>query len=140
MNELLTNSRIEKLKNRLRPKYAPHHPVSGITIALAIMYDVSTHAASSTPAERLPRICSSATLAIVVSSTSMIVASITAAAISHLLTAAAPRSGGAALWEGAAAIAAQVRPVSVARLRQLVRIDFPRVPRPRVRMGFGSSH
>jgi hypothetical protein len=53
------------------------------------MYEVSTHAASSTPAERLPRMCSSATLAMVVSSTSMIVASITATAISHLLTATA---------------------------------------------------
>ncbi len=37
MSELPTKSKIEKVKKRLRPKYAPAHPVSGITMALATM-------------------------------------------------------------------------------------------------------
>src|SRR5438445_5810011 len=103
MNELTTNSNIEKMKKRLRPKHVPSHLVSGMMIALATIYEVSTHAASSTPADRLPRIWNNATFAIVVSSTSMMVASITAIATSHLLAAGTLRAVWIAVSAGAAA-------------------------------------
>src|SRR5579864_6717291 len=75
-------------------------------IAFATIYEVSTHAASSTPADRLPRIWNNATFAIVVSSTSMMVASITATATSHLLAAGTLR----AVWIAASGAAATGQP------------------------------
>src|ERR1700704_2297743 len=62
------------------------HPLSGSTMALETRYEVSTHVLSSVPAERLPAMCGSATLAMLVSSTSMNVASVTATAMIHGLT------------------------------------------------------
>src|ERR1700687_1038910 len=53
-------------------------------IPAATRYDVTTHAISSTLAEKLPCICGSETLTIEVSSTSSTVPSITASAINHL--------------------------------------------------------
>src|SRR5579863_744821 len=61
-------------------------PVSGSTMAFEIRYEVRTQVLSSTVAERLPAMCGSETLAMLVSSTSMNVANITVAAISHGLT------------------------------------------------------
>src|SRR4029077_19143621 len=58
----------------------------GRMMALATRYEVSTQVASSGVADRLPAICGSATLATLVSSTSMKVASITVRAIIHGLT------------------------------------------------------
>src|SRR5580704_3419798 len=63
-----------------------NQPPMGRTIALATRYDVSIQVASSVLAERLPAMCGSATLATLVSSTSMKVANITVMAITHGLT------------------------------------------------------
>src|ERR1035438_7075580 len=62
-------------------------PLSGSTMAFETRYDVNTQVLSSWPAERLPAIWGSATLAMLVSSTSMNVASVTVRAIIHGLTA-----------------------------------------------------
>src|SRR5271157_4397922 len=62
-------------------------PLRGRTMALETRYEVSTQVLSSCPAERLPAICGSATLAMLVSSTSMNVASVTVRAMIHGLTA-----------------------------------------------------
>src|SRR5580700_11236209 len=67
----------------------------GRMTAFATRYELSTHAASSSPAERLPAICGSATLAMLVSSTSMNVAMVTTSAIAHGLCFARQISGGA---------------------------------------------
>src|SRR4029077_12500622 len=55
----------------------------GRMMALATRYEVSTQVASSGVADRLPAICGSATLATLVSSTSIKVASITVTAMIH---------------------------------------------------------
>jgi hypothetical protein len=60
-----------------------NQPLSGSTTAFATRYAVSTQVASSTLEERLPAMCGSATLATLVSSTSMKVASITVPAITQ---------------------------------------------------------
>src|ERR1019366_3839587 len=62
-------------------------PLSGSTMAFETRYDVNTQVLSSSPAERLPAIWGSATLAMLVSSTSMNVASVTVRAIIHGFTA-----------------------------------------------------
>src|SRR5580704_149810 len=62
-------------------------PLSGSTMAFETRYDVSIHVLSSWPAERLPAICGSDTLAMLVSSTSMNVASVTVRAMIQGLTA-----------------------------------------------------
>src|SRR5579863_2830688 len=58
-------------------------PLSGRTMAFETRYEVRTQVLSSCPAERLPAMCGSATLAMEVSSTSMKVASVTVIAIIH---------------------------------------------------------
>src|SRR5215467_13227886 len=63
------------------------HPLRGSTIAFETRYDVRTQVLSSCPADKLPAICGNATLAMLVSSTSMNVASVTANAMTHGLTA-----------------------------------------------------
>src|SRR6185369_182061 len=65
----------EARKMRLMPKLPASQPVSGVMIAAATMYEVSTQLTWSCEADRLPWICGSATLAIVVSTACMIVAS-----------------------------------------------------------------
>src|SRR5271167_5154171 len=55
----------------------------GRITALATRYELSTQVLSSKPAERLPAMCGSATLAMLVSSTSMNVASVTVNAMIH---------------------------------------------------------
>ncbi len=59
----------------LMPKRPASQPVSGIVIAAATMYEVRTQAIWSWAADRLPWICGSATLAMVLSTPCMIVAS-----------------------------------------------------------------
>src|SRR5271170_2613427 len=85
-NELMVKMTTQPMNSRLRPNIIDSHPVSGSTMALEIRYDVRTQVLSSTVAERLPAMCGSETLAMLVSSTSMNVASITVAAISQGLT------------------------------------------------------
>ncbi len=51
----------------LIPNRLASHPVSGVMIAQATIYDVTTQAIWSWAQEKLPCICGSATLAIVVS-------------------------------------------------------------------------
>src|ERR1019366_3234481 len=63
-----------------------NHAPMGRMMALATRYEVSTQVASSGVADRLPAMCGSATLAPLVSSTSMKVASITVMAMTHGLT------------------------------------------------------
>src|SRR5262249_32960772 len=76
----------ERSRRRFRPKKLASQPVIGSTIALAAMYDVSTHVDSSIVADRLPAICDSDTFTTVVSSTTMNVPNMTAIAVSHGLT------------------------------------------------------
>src|SRR6185369_12150795 len=52
-------------KTRLRPKRALMKPLVGITIADATMYEVMTQEIWSCVAEKLPRMCGSATAAMV---------------------------------------------------------------------------
>src|SRR5580704_4939395 len=58
------------------PNRPASQPVSGVMIAAATMYDVTTQAIWSCEQLRLPWICGSATLAIVVSTPCMIVAQV----------------------------------------------------------------
>src|SRR5580704_11709591 len=83
----MVKMKTQPMNSRLRPNSIESQPVSGSTIAFEIRYEVRTQVLSSTLAERLPAMCGSETLAILVSSTSMKVASITVAAISQGLTA-----------------------------------------------------
>src|ERR1700689_5145102 len=85
-NELMVKIITQPMNSRLRPNSIESQPVSGSTIAFEIRYEVRTQVLSSTVAERLPAICGSETLAMLVSSTSMKVASITVAAINQGLT------------------------------------------------------
>ncbi len=72
--EVTVNAAVARMKRRLRPSRSVSQPVMGRLIALATRNDVSTHVISSTPAERLPRMWSSATFAIVTSRTTRNVA------------------------------------------------------------------
>src|SRR6202030_1870178 len=67
------------------PKCPASQPVSGIMIAAATMYEVSTQAAWSWATDRLPWMCGSATLAIVLSTPCIIVASMIDAVIAARL-------------------------------------------------------
>jgi hypothetical protein len=69
---------MEKSISRLRPNRPASHPVSGVQIAAATMYDVSTQVIWSAEAETLPCMCGKATLAMVESSEFITVAAITA--------------------------------------------------------------
>src|SRR5580658_11008936 len=77
------------------------HPLSGRTMAFETRYEVNIHVLSSWPAERLPAICGSATLAMLVSSTSMNVASVTVSAMIQGFTA-----GRQMAWFGSQVVAA----------------------------------
>src|SRR5579862_2379313 len=79
----------------LRPIWPASHPESGVMIAEATMYEVSTQPICSSVADRLPRMCGSATFAMVVSSACRIDASITE-------TVTSPR------WAGAGSLAPSV--------------------------------
>src|ERR1700733_10260481 len=85
-NELMVKMITHPINSRLRPNSIESQPVSGSTMAFEMRYEVRTQVLSSTVAERLPAMCGSETLAMLVSSTSMNVASITVAAISQGLT------------------------------------------------------
>src|ERR1700730_5937368 len=72
-----------------------NQPDSGRTMALETRYEVSTQVLSSLLAERLPAMCGSETLAMLVSSTSMKVASTTTIEISQglIVISSAPAAG-----------------------------------------------
>src|SRR5579863_191972 len=82
-SELTVNITMHSTKNRLRPNKPASHPLMGRTMAFDTRYEVSTHVLSSLLAPRSPAMCGSATLAMLVSSTSMNAASATTTAISH---------------------------------------------------------
>src|ERR1700733_11635841 len=82
-NEETVNITIQIRKNRLRPMTEVSHPVIGKTMAFDTRYDVRTHVLWSWLAPRLPAMWGNATLAILVSSTSMKAAIATTTAISH---------------------------------------------------------
>jgi len=82
--ELTVKRLIENIKYRFRPKTLLSQPVMGIMTAFETRYDVMVQVDSSTPAERLPRMWTSATLTTDVSTISMRVGSITVIAIIHL--------------------------------------------------------
>src|SRR5580704_12175710 len=72
------------------PNRPASQPVSGVMIAAATMYDVTTHAIWSCEQLKLPWICGSATLAMVVSTPCMIVAQVIEAVIAARLIRGAP--------------------------------------------------
>src|SRR5579862_1605408 len=82
-NELTVNITMHSRKNRLRPNKPASHPLMGSTIALDTRYEVSTQVLSSLLAPRSPAMCGNATLAMLVSSTSMNAAMATTTAISQ---------------------------------------------------------
>src|SRR5580658_9277251 len=71
------------MKKRLRPKVPASQPLIGKTMAFETRYEVRTQVLSSLLAPRFPAMYGSATLAMLVSRTSMKAASATTTAISH---------------------------------------------------------
>src|SRR5580704_2442431 len=71
------------MKKRFRPKVLANQPLMGRMIAFETRYEVSTHVLWSLLAPRLPAIYGRATLAMLVSRTSINAASATTTAISH---------------------------------------------------------
>ena len=71
------------MKNRLRPNAPASQPVIGRTIALETRYEVSTQVLWSLLAPRFPAMYGSATLAMLVSRTSMNAARATTTATNH---------------------------------------------------------
>ena len=94
-NELAVNSVRQIRKKRLRPNSETSHPVIGRMIAFETRYEVRTQVLSSLLAPRLPAMCGSATLAMLVSSTSIKAASETTKAINQGLAFAFHAAGGA---------------------------------------------
>src|SRR5215216_6760101 len=84
MNDETTNSMIDPVRYRRRPKYADSHPDIGITMTFAMMYPVDTHEISSIVAPRFPIMWGMATLTIDVSMSSSTAANVTAMAIRYL--------------------------------------------------------
>src|SRR5215471_19378926 len=70
-NEVTVNSVMHSMKKRLRPKAVASQPLIGSTMAFETRYDVNTQVLSSLLAPRSPARCGSATLAMLVSKTSM---------------------------------------------------------------------
>src|SRR5579872_3097376 len=82
-SELIVNRVMHSIKKRLRPNTPASHPLIGRTIAFETRYEVNTQVLSSLLAPRLPAMCGRATLAMLVSSTSMNAAIATTMAISQ---------------------------------------------------------
>src|SRR5580704_707889 len=81
----MVNPTTETKKTHLMPNRPASQPVSGVMIAAATMYEVTTQAIWSCEQLRLPWMCGSATLAIVVSTPCMIVAQVIEAVIATRL-------------------------------------------------------
>ena len=71
------------MKKRLRPNAVANQPLIGSTMAFETRYDVNTQVLSSLLAPRSPARCGSATLAMLVSRTSMNAAIATTTAIAQ---------------------------------------------------------
>src|SRR5579862_1772948 len=69
--EASVNMKMQTMKKRFRPKRLASQPLIGRTMALDTKYDVSTQVLSSLLAPRPPAMYGKATLAMLVSSTSM---------------------------------------------------------------------
>src|SRR5580658_3563811 len=95
--ELTVKIARQPMKNRLRPNRPASQPLIGRMIALETRYDVSTHVLWSLLAPRLPAMYGRATLAMLVSSTSMKAARATTTAISQGLNFGVQISVGAAM-------------------------------------------
>jgi hypothetical protein len=85
------------VKKRFRPNRTASHPLIGRTTAFAARYEVSTQVLSSLLAPRPPAMYGNATLAMLVSSTSMNAAIATTTAMSHGLNLGVHGSGGGPL-------------------------------------------
>src|SRR5271165_798763 len=85
-SELSVNTAMQIMKNRLRPNRPTNHPLMGNTIAFETRYDVNTQVLSSLLAPKSPAMWGSATLAMLVSRTSMNAARDTTTAISQGFT------------------------------------------------------
>src|ERR1700739_1669092 len=81
--EVTVNSTMHIVKKRLRPKAIASQPLIGSTTAFETRYDVNTQVLSSLLAPRSPARCGSATVAMLVSSTSINAAIATTTAIAH---------------------------------------------------------
>src|SRR5580692_5309412 len=81
--ELAVKTRMHRRNKRFRPNNPASHPLIGSTMALDTKYDVSTHVLSSLLAPKLPARWGRATLAMLVSRTSMNAAMATTTAISQ---------------------------------------------------------
>src|SRR6185312_14037116 len=93
--DIATNSSAETQKLRTSPKRRPIQPDSGCMIALASEYDEIAQVPSCGLTARLPAMCGTDTLTIVMSSTSMNVANATAIVSS---ASGAPCSGAGAFF------------------------------------------
>src|SRR5580704_11445028 len=82
-SEAIVNSRMHSMKKRLRPNAVASQPLIGSTMAFETRYDVNTQVLSSLLAPRSPARCGSATLAMLVSRTSMNAAIATTTAIAQ---------------------------------------------------------
>src|ERR1700739_4292436 len=82
-SELTVKIARHNMKKRLRPSTPANQPLIGNTIAFETRYDVRIQVLSSLLAPRLPAMYGSATLAMLVSSTSMNAAIATTTAINH---------------------------------------------------------
>src|ERR1700730_2303550 len=85
-NELKVNTTRQMRKNCFRPNRDTSHPLAGKMIAFETKYEVRTHVLSSLLAPIFPAMCGRATLAMLVSRTSMNAPSDTTKAISHGFT------------------------------------------------------
>src|ERR1700730_2692780 len=81
--ELTVKTLKQAMKKRFRPKVPASHPLIGRMMALETRYEVRTHVLWSLLAPRLPAMYGRATLAMLVSRTSMNAASATTTAISQ---------------------------------------------------------
>src|SRR5271156_5472124 len=84
--EAMVKPTTEEKNTHLMPSRPASQPVSGVMIAAATMYEVTTQAIWSCEQLRLPWMCGSATLAIVVSTPCMIVAQVIDAVIAARLS------------------------------------------------------
>src|SRR5215472_8490418 len=91
--ELTVKRTIQRTKKRFRPNRPASHPLIGRTTAFAARYDVSTQVLWLLLAARPPAIYGNATLAVLVSSTSMNAARATTTPISQGLNFGFQRSG-----------------------------------------------
>ena len=82
-NELTVKRKRQIMKKRLRPIAPASQPLIGRTMAFETRYDVNTHVLWSLLAARFPAMYGRATLAMLVSSTSMKAAMATTTAMSQ---------------------------------------------------------